>query len=456
MSNNNLFVQARTAGQEDIEAPQIPPSQGGLGAEDVITPQAPRGTPSAVVTSDMARTTTLGNQAELNKLRKRLEEISKRLGKAGETAAKLKAKEVAKEAARKAETTEPLDPFQQQLQNAIDSLDNELASATDLLDAQSARFDAANQSLITSITASFARRKAQMELFNKQLLGGTRVAGIRAGRQRFAPEIQQSILSAEESAGLQRLANLDAQELALIAEANMANEDKQFAILNAKMEAIKETRNTKIQIIKDLHTITLQQEQAQREKVRFEREEQERQAEDIAISILDLLTDDPEENTEIIKKSADDALIPFSTLFSKVEQFQQAEKEGELDLEKKKLEIEKTRAQIEKLRKGKDPSQTDIEVFLSPQADEYLRLVIGEGGFVDINDWRDVRNLFSKEGGRINTFDDAFANYLSPSDRAKFGIGKAAGIKAILEEDEGQDLEKALEELNKPWWKKLF
>ena len=225
-----------------------------------------------------------------------------------ETAEQLRKQELAKE---KDVTDTEVSPMNQLLMDSIEAIDTEVTSFNSLLDQQAKRFDVANQSLISSIQSIFARRKAEQIAFNKSLLAGTRVAGIRAGRQRFAPEIQQSILSAEETAGLQRLANLDAQELSLIAEANSANEDKQFALLNQKMTQIREARREKIALITQLHTLALQEEQnlrerrrEEREGITFERTEEQFQFESLAPAILSELTNDPETNDAIIEQIA--------------------------------------------------------------------------------------------------------------------------------------------------------
>jgi len=61
---------------------------------------------------------------------------------------------------------------------------------------------------------------------------------------------------------------------------------------------------------------------------------------------------------------------------------------------------------------------------------EQLTKLIGPGGFVDINAYRNLRAEYATKGIKPSTFDSYYSNFLSPSDRAKFGIGSATGYSA--------------------------
>jgi len=72
----------------------------------------------------------------------------------------------------------------------------------------------------------------------------------------------------------------------------------------------------------------------------------------------------------------------------------------------------------------------------SANADTTFRNVIGEGGFADINAYRDIRNLWTQNTRRSNAdFDNNFSDYLSASDRTKYNIGSATGLKNTPEGD---------------------
>ena len=82
---------------------------------------------------------------------------------------------------------------------------------------------------------------------------------------------------------------------------------------------------------------------------------------------------------------------------------------------------------------GPQPTQTEKETAILVGADAELRQTIGPGGFVDINVYRSLRSKYATKGASITGFDSAYSDYLSPSDRAKFGIGTAVGFSATGE-----------------------
>jgi LysM repeat protein len=98
-----------------------------------------------------------------------------------------------------------------------------------------------------------------------------------------------------------------------------------------------------------------------------------------------------------------------------------------------------------------DTTQTERGAIAIAPADQELRSSIGQGGFVDINTYRDLRAKYANRGIPVATFDSAFSDYLSASDRAKYGIGTATGE---TQTDKDRELkvvafQKALPELQK-------
>jgi len=86
----------------------------------------------------------------------------------------------------------------------------------------------------------------------------------------------------------------------------------------------------------------------------------------------------------------------------------------------------------------KTPSVTKATENAITSADAQLELdkKIGEGGFVDINDYRNIRREYAAKGIPASTFDSYFSDYLSASDRAKYGIGTAVGFSATGEQNQ--------------------
>lgn len=177
------------------------------------------------------------------------------------------------------------------LSDQLNEIDTTLTNTVSLIDSTIKNMDARSASMMENIKTRFAQRRAQQENINARLLGGTTVAGIRSGRNRYATEIQDSIIAAQESAGLQRIAELDAQEQQLLLEAEAANDDKQYRLLTDRMGAYEKASKEKRQAVLDLFQITQQNEQLAiqksqeaRQNLIFEREQAEMDAIDIAAS----------------------------------------------------------------------------------------------------------------------------------------------------------------------------
>lgn len=128
----------------------------------------------------------------------------------------------------------------------------EESSDTDRLIAQ---YEAQNQAALASrqsaIRAQSEQARGQARAITQANVGALGVMGARTGRSQYAPEIQQGILGAEETAGLKRLQDIDAQELSLIAEAEGAANDRNYQLLTQKIALAEEKRREKAQALKE-------------------------------------------------------------------------------------------------------------------------------------------------------------------------------------------------------------
>lgn len=152
-----------------------------------------------------------------------------------------------------------LEESKQQLQQASTAFAEQQANFTSQLDQFAATLDEQSKAQVEGIKTKFDKLRKDLEQMNASVLAGKTRLGSRFGRQRFAPEIQQDILSAEMEAGIQRLADLDAQESQLILETQQANTAQQFNILLEKRAQLSEVTDRKRQEILDLNDITAKQ-----------------------------------------------------------------------------------------------------------------------------------------------------------------------------------------------------
>ena len=288
---------------------------------------APTNPAPTVLSSKPARDKTIDNRAKLS-------DFGDSLAQAQETARKIQ-EGLADFNANNTETTPkeetPLDVGEETNDGFDDTraaieqgnidIDAELVEIESMLNLRAEALDTANSALIDSIKQTYERRRNELRKINEATLAGLTTLGIRAGRQRYAGEIQSGILSSEERAGVQRITELDNEELALIAQANAANDEKQFAILETSMNKLQEARREKLDLIRDLNTLALQEETNARDRMRFDREEDVYQRETdqyiastIASSVLDQMTADSTFDDTDLLKIAEEKGIEFDVL----------------------------------------------------------------------------------------------------------------------------------------------
>jgi len=133
--------------------------------------------------------------------------------------------------------------------------------------------NAASQALMDSIKAKYEARKIQMEDINKRSLASKEIMGNRSGRARYASLIQEGILTGEELDGQARLSALNAEELSLLAEAQMAQSKQDFELLDTKMTRLHEIGQDKINELTNLNKLALDHEQLALQKIKDDREQ---------------------------------------------------------------------------------------------------------------------------------------------------------------------------------------
>jgi hypothetical protein len=166
---------------------------------------------------------------------------------------------------------------QQQVKDISDAKIAILEEKSRALDEYGKNLDARNKSMIESIKQSYAVRKNQQDQINNAMLSGMRVRGFLSGRARYASDYQAQLLTEEESAGISRMAALDAQEMDLISQAEAAATDKQFSLLNEKFNALLEVQDAKANQLVELNKMAEAEQERQlallesaREQEKFE------------------------------------------------------------------------------------------------------------------------------------------------------------------------------------------
>jgi hypothetical protein len=93
------------------------------------------------------------------------------------------------------------------------------------------------QAQVNATQSQFNALKAQQEIANKNYEAGVTLAGIAAGRNRFAPEISLGEIQNAVSAGLQKVADLDIKAALAISDLRAGFQSQNFELINSAYTA---------------------------------------------------------------------------------------------------------------------------------------------------------------------------------------------------------------------------
>jgi len=167
------------------------------------------------------------------------------------------------------------------IQSKIDELDSGLDATKKAIDSMllsmTADIDVETQGIVDQLKSTYASRIEEQKKVNAAMVGSTNVAGMVSGRTRYASTIQDSILSAEETAGLKRINDLNNELTSLVAQAKNAAASKKGELtfkLMDKYDKAKETRDKAVQdqlkYAMDLEKLALDQSQEKRQSIKDE------------------------------------------------------------------------------------------------------------------------------------------------------------------------------------------
>ena len=104
------------------------------------------------------------------------------------------------------------------------------------LKANIGRISPLTQNLIDRIERAYLERIDEQKRINKNVLEGSKVRGIRAGRQRYAAEIEQGVLTDVEEQGFKKVRDLEDRRNELIQQATLAEEEEDWNKLNQRIK----------------------------------------------------------------------------------------------------------------------------------------------------------------------------------------------------------------------------
>jgi len=124
---------------------------------------------------------------------------------------------------------------------------------TALFDSMKANLDTAHNQLLDSIKSTFAVRRAKMQDINDRYTALKQNEGFSGGTARYMSDINNGILKDTEEQGEVRLAEIDAQEKSLIAQAVQAKTSKDFELATKKMDEIDKLQKEKQDTIQKVY-----------------------------------------------------------------------------------------------------------------------------------------------------------------------------------------------------------
>ena len=173
---------------------------------------------------------------------------------------------------RKNEAETPEDPLVIEIREANEQMTSTIQGYQQEIEVLKNQNDANLTANLSSIQSQFETRKREMAKINANNLSGKKLLGAKSGRTRYAPDMQQDILSLEESNGLGRLHEIDNQMNSAIAAAKQAKADKDWKLLDKQISLATDFYKQKIDSIKDINTIMTQRNTELREKAKDELE----------------------------------------------------------------------------------------------------------------------------------------------------------------------------------------
>lgn len=128
--------------------------------------------------------------------------------------------------------------------------------------------DAQTRQILQGIQQQYATRKIQQADINKRAEAATEQALLMSGSSRYAPISSGQIQQAQESYGLQQIADLDTQEQTLIAQAKAAQQSQNYKIMSEALTAAENIRQEKQKAATKLSDALVAQNQKAREQMK--------------------------------------------------------------------------------------------------------------------------------------------------------------------------------------------
>lgn len=136
-----------------------------------------------------------------------------------------------------------------------------------------ARSDKLLKAQIRSINKTFDVRRRQADEVAQNAKAASQVLGSRSGRQRYAPVVQQGIMTGQENALIKTLAEIDALELAAIATAEEAAYERDYGTFLDQIDNIDTLTKEREATLKELNEVMEAENEKREQEIEDQRNE---------------------------------------------------------------------------------------------------------------------------------------------------------------------------------------
>lgn len=182
------------------------------------------------------------------------------------------------------------------------------------LDRVQQNMDARTATTIENIKQEYAQLEEEQRLANTAYESGVQTAGLVSGRSQYAPEIQQGIIKGAINEGISKLSKLQAKKAQLINEAEAARDERNYKLLSAKMDALRQATKDERDYALKLQDNVREAAKEQRDKIKFDTER-------IAVNIADYLTGNKANDNAILQQVSQQTGYAPAYILSAVENY---------------------------------------------------------------------------------------------------------------------------------------
>lgn len=303
-----------TGGQSPTGPQPVPQSV----TAPVVQPTAPTPQTGAVVSDTAARQQVQTAEQQLQEAMRMAQQIQEGINRLAEQQRQPQPTDTGPLAPAQQPADEIAGSLQDLTGQQMSQINNEIDQFNQALEARKMAMDAQHQATISQIQASYDRLRNIETEQTQARMQGLEILGIRSGRARYAGEVHQSVLSAEQSRHMQRLSELEAEENRLILEAQMARNEEEWEIFVQSMNFVQQARREKMQTVQQMYELAIAQENQAIARAREERSQIEfetnmlLQARDVAFQDFDMMIEAGRAPTEeeLLRISRETGLMP--------------------------------------------------------------------------------------------------------------------------------------------------